>query len=153
MSPDSLAAALALNNAHAVELSFQTGESFARLVRAAFFARWTAGQEAFLIAFDQDGDYHSPNFLWFKPRYDRFVYVDRIVVSPADRGKGLARQLYAELFAAARAAGHRRIVCEVNSDPPNLASDAFHASLGFREVGAAELAGKGKTVRYLAVEI
>jgi hypothetical protein len=40
------------------------------------------------------------------------------------RGSDLAE---ADLFAAAEAAGHDRVVCEVNSDPPNPASAAFHA--------------------------
>jgi uncharacterized protein len=153
ISADTLPAALALNNAHAVELSFQTETSFARLVSHAFFAHWAAPGEGFLIAFDQDCDYASENFLWFKARFDRFVYVDRVVVAQAARGRGLAKALYAELFVAARAAGHSRIVCEVNSDPPNPASDAFHAALRFVEVGAAELAGKGKSVRYLEARI
>ncbi len=153
LSHDTLLRALALNNRYAVELSFQTVASFARLIDHAFFARWAAGGDAFLIAFDERGDYASENFLWFRKRYDRFVYVDRVVVAEADRGKGLARQLYDALFAAARQAGHTRIVCEVNSDPPNPASDAFHGRLGFREVGMAVLAGQGKTVRYLACDL
>lgn len=153
LSPDTLPAALALNNAHAVELSLQTPQSFAKLVEAAFFARWSPAGEAFLIAFDQDGDYGSVNFLWFKARLDRFVYVDRVVVAPLHRGRGLATALYGALFVAAREAGHSRIVCEVNSDPPNPASDAFHAALGFREIGSALLEGHGKTVRYLAVDL
>jgi hypothetical protein len=41
-------------------------------------------------------------------------------------------------------------VCEVNSNPPNPASDALHASLGFREVGQATIHQGSKTVRYLA---
>lgn len=42
------------------------------------------------------------------------------------------------------------VCCEVNSDPPNPASDAFHARLGFAEVGAAAIHGGAKSVRYLA---
>lgn len=57
------AALLGLNNAHAEELSFHTPESWERLVEAAFFARAIGDADAFLIAFDQDGDYASPNFL------------------------------------------------------------------------------------------
>ena len=105
-------------------------------------------QGGFLIAFDQDADYASPNFLWFKARSEDFVYVDRIAVSPVFRGQGTASALYRELFEAARTAGHNRIVCEVNMVPPNPASDAFHARLGFREVGRAELTAS-KIVRYL----
>jgi predicted GNAT superfamily acetyltransferase len=142
-------ALLALNNAHAVELSWLEPARLAHLVGEAFVARRVGVADALLLTFDQAADYDSPNFLWFRERYDAFVYVDRVVVADAARGRGLARRLYDDLFAAARAAGHVRIVCEVNSDPPNPASDAFHAALGFVPVGTAEIHGGKKTVTYL----
>ncbi len=40
------------------------------------------------------------------------------------------------------------MLCEVNHAPPNPGSDAFHARMGFGEIGRAVLSG-GKTVRYL----
>jgi hypothetical protein len=58
--------------------------------------------------------------------------------------------LYEDLFAAARTARHNLIVCEVNRDPPNPASDAFHATMRFETVGDASIRGGAKTVRYLA---
>ena len=141
---------LALNNAHAVELSLLSAESLRGLLGGAFHARVAGEGAALLVAFDQDGDYDSPNFLWFRDRYPRFVYVDRIAVDPSARGRGHARRLYEDLFSAARAAGHTVVVCEVNADPPNPASDAFHAALGFAEVGSAAIHGGKKTVRYFA---
>jgi hypothetical protein len=147
LAPDD-AAALALNNAHAVELSWLDARRFAELVERAFVARRIGDVEALLLAFDQDADYDSPNFLWFRERYPRFVYVDRVVVAPTHRGRGLARRLYDDLFAEVRRLGHDLIVCEVNLQPPNPGSDAFHARLGFVEVGRADLPG-GKAVRYL----
>ena len=143
------AALLALNNAHAVELSWLDPERLAHLVAEAFVARRVGVADALLLTFDQDAAYDSVNFLWFRDRYDRFVYVDRVVVADSARGRGLARALYDDLFAAARAAGHERIVCEVNADPPNPASDAFHAALGFEVVGTAAIHGGKKTVTYL----
>ena len=141
-------ALLNLNNAHAVELSWLDPERFRHLVRNAFVA-WRVGPaRALLLAFDQSANYDSPNFLWFRARLPRFVYVDRVVVAAEARGRGLARDLYGALFDTAARAGHERVVCEVNSDPPNPASDAFHAALGFTEMGARVLHG-GKTVRYL----
>ncbi|MDB5434158.1 MAG: family acetyltransferase, partial [Phenylobacterium sp.] len=101
----------------------------------------------------QDADYDSPNFLWFRSRYRRFVYVDRIVVASHARGRGHARRLYVDLFEQALQAGHDRVVCEVNSNPPNPASDAFHADLGFTEVGRGSLDSGRKTVSYLARQL
>lgn len=147
-TPDG-SALLALNNAHAVELSWLEPERLAHLVAQAFLARRVGVADALLLTFDQDADYDSPNFLWFRERYPAFVYVDRVVVADSARGRGLARALYDDLFAVAEAAGHERIVCEVNSDPPNPASDAFHAALGFVPVGTAAIHGGKKTVTYL----
>jgi predicted GNAT superfamily acetyltransferase len=144
------AAILALNNAHAVELSWLAPERLSGLLRQAFYARCIGDSGAFLMAFDQDAPYDSPNYLWFRERYRRFIYVDRVVVVPAMRKRGLAQMLYEDLFRCAAGAGHDRIVCEVNSDPPNPASDAFHATLGFAEVGHAAIHGGAKTVRYLS---
>jgi predicted GNAT superfamily acetyltransferase len=140
---------LALNNAHATELSWLEPERLATLIRHAFLARRIGDVDALLLAFDQDADYDSPNFLWFRARYRRFVYVDRVVVAPAARGRGYARRLYDDLFERARGAGHDQVVCEVNAQPPNPASDAFHLTMGFREVGSDVIHGGRKTVRYL----
>ncbi len=144
---------LELNNEHAEELSLLDAERLDRLVAEAFMAVRVGELDAFLIAFDEQARYDSPNFLWFRLRRDRFVYVDRIAVAASARGRGLARALYLHLFEAARSAGHVRICCEVNAEPPNPASDAFHAALGFREVGAATLPGGTKTVRYFEVTL
>jgi uncharacterized protein len=141
---------LALNNAHARELSWLEPKRFVYLLGEAFLARRIGHADALLLAFDQDANYDSPNFLWFRSRYSRFVYVDRIVVAPAAEGRGHARRLYRDLFQQASLAGHERVVCEVNSDPPNPASDAFHAALGFVEVGSAAIHGGGKVVRYFS---
>jgi len=141
-------ALLALNNEHAAELSWLEPDDLRNLLAAAYHARVGSDQSCFLIAFDDTAAYASPNFLWFRERFDRFVYVDRVAVSAAARGRGLARLLYADLFQQARADGHERICCEVNLNPPNLASDRFHAGLGFHQVGTATLPN-GKTVTYL----
>lgn len=142
-------ALLALNNAHARELSWLEPERLEHLVKQAFLARRIGNLDAFLLTFDQDARYDSPNFLWFRSRYPRFVYIDRIVVASSARGRGHARRLYDDLFEQAVQTGHERVVCEVNSNPPNPESDAFHAALGFIEVGSASIHDDSKTVRYL----
>lgn len=140
---------LGLNNANARETSFLEPEKWAKMICGAFSATRIRDTASLLITFDQDADYDSANFLWFQSRLGRFVYVDRIVVDDAHRGAGVARRLYEDLFVQAAGAGHDCIVCEVNQVPPNPGSDAFHARMGFEEIGQATLAGGDKTVRYL----
>ncbi|MBZ9895185.1 MULTISPECIES: GNAT family N-acetyltransferase [unclassified Mesorhizobium] len=142
------AAILALNNEHAAELSWLEPERLSFLLGEAFYARRIGALEAFIMTFDQGARYDSPNFLWFRERYERFVYVDRVVVAAQARGRGHARLLYQDLFEHATRAGHALVTCEVNADPPNPASDAFHAALGFTEVGDAVIHGGKKAVRY-----
>src|SRR5882724_7714001 len=142
-------ALLALNNEHARELSWLEPARLQHLVERAFLAPRIGNLDAFLLAFDQGAEYDSPNFLWFRARYPRFVYVDRIVVASSARGRGYARLLYRDLFDVVSQTGHPHIVCEVNARPPNPESDVFHAALGFVEVGSASIHNDSKTVRYL----
>ncbi len=141
-------AVLALNNANAAATSALDLAGLTELVEQACYARGVgAGGDGFLIAMDQNAAYDSPNFLWFRQRHDRFLYIDRIVISARARGQGHARRLYEDLFACASRLGHTVVGCEVNSDPPNPVSDAFHSALGFEVVGSAVLEG-AKSVRY-----
>ncbi|MBB4305361.1 hypothetical protein GGD81_004437 [Rhodobium orientis] len=146
---DTQAALLTLNNDHSRETSALTAAKWHDLISGAFLAGYVPPSSSFLIAFDERADYENPNFSWFADRFPRFVYVDRIVVSAGQKGQGLGRQMYAELFRRAHAADRIVIGCEVNLEPPNPGSDAFHATLGFEEVGRAYLADRSKTVRYL----
>jgi uncharacterized protein len=143
-------AILALNEAHRAETSALDAPMLhALLSQALHVGLRNRGRDAFLIALDQDALSGSPNFQWFKTRYRRFIYVDRVIVAPAKRGRGMARGLYQELFVAAAQASHSLVTCEVNVEPPNPASDAFHEALGFSEVGRAVIHGGQKHVRYL----
>ena len=146
-------ALLALNNAHAADLSWLDLDGLRRLLGMAFHARMADGPAGFLIALDEGADYGSPNYAWFRARHARFAYVDRICVAPSARGQGVARRLYAGVVAAAQEAGHDLLCAEVNLQPPNPASDALHAALGFREAGRAELAGQGRVVRYVELPL
>jgi predicted GNAT superfamily acetyltransferase len=148
---DDIAAMLALNNDFAVETSLLNTASLRQLIASSFCVRLSGQVDAFCIALDQDAQYENINFDWFRRRYQRFVYIDRVVVAAQARGKGIARKMYSELKLASQNAGHSVLCCEVNVDPPNLASDRFHEAFGF--VGSALLAERAKTVRYLAMPI
>lgn len=98
---------------------------------------------AFLLAFREGAAYDSPNFRWFVKNYRRFLYIDRIVVSPDSRGSGFGGLLYDDIIAFAAASDAERLTCEFDIDPPNPASAKFHARYGFREVGR-QWIGEGK---------
>jgi uncharacterized protein len=92
---------------------------------------WVA---AFALVLPADADYDSPNFAWFRERYGRdFLYLDRVVVSEVNRRSGIGGLIYDAAEADARTAG--RLACEVNAEPPNEASLAFHAHRGYVEAG------------------
>ncbi|MEL6480747.1 MAG: GNAT family N-acetyltransferase [Pseudomonadota bacterium] len=143
----------ALNNANAEATSYLDQPAWRALVGASYLALAPDSADALLIAFGPRASYQSPNYRWFSKRYEKFLYVDRIVVSAEARGRGYARALYAALADAAVENGMERILCEVNRVPPNPGSDAFHERLGFVEVGRAHPYGDTKLVRYLALEL
>lgn len=143
---------LALSARHERETGALDAVTLAAMRAASYQCNVIGEQGGYLITFDQDGAYDSPNFIWFRQRYRRFVYVDRIVIEPNARKAGHARALYEHLFENARADVHALVACEVNSDPPNPASDAFHGRMGFKAVGQA-LLGNGKTVRYMTRDL
>jgi len=133
---------LALNLESEAVLSPMDATRYAHLRAQAEYARVLdedGGVVAFLLAFREGADYDSPNYRWFADRYETFLYIDRVVVAVSHQGRGLGALLYDDLFAFAHASGVARITCEFDIDPPNAASERFHARRGFREVGTQSL--------------
>lgn len=89
----------------------------------------------FLLAMRRGCGYANANFEWFQARCPDFVYIDRVVVDSRVQGRGLGAALYQDLFAGAHQAGVFKVACEYNVVPPNEASRAFHARMGFEEAG------------------
>ena len=128
----------ALNNAAVPAVPKMTEESLAAVhatsdVRIA--AVDSSGVIGFVLGFATGSDYESTNFLYFEQRGTDHLYVDRIVVDSAARGTGVGRVLYERFIQLAAEQGRAEVTCEVNVDPPNPESMAFHARLGFSEVG------------------
>jgi predicted GNAT superfamily acetyltransferase len=146
-------ALLSLNNASARETSVLTPERFDQLIGAARVALFIPPTAALLLAFEQSADYDGGHFLWFRSRFSKFLYIDRVIVAEEYRRHGLGRRLYADVFERADRLGQTRVVCEVNLQPSNPVSDKFHAAQGFKEVGRATIDHGAKTVRYLAAEL
>lgn len=105
----------------------------------------------FVLTFGPGTSYDSENYRWFTERYpDGFYYLDRIVLDGAFRRRGLGGFVYDEIERTA-AVRHKRLVLEVNAEPPNLASLAFHARRGYVEVG--RLSDGAKTVSLMSKEL
>jgi predicted GNAT superfamily acetyltransferase len=93
-----------------------------------------AGQVlGFALALTPDQPYDSANYRWFGERFSKFLYLDRVAVRAQMRRQGIASALYDVLEEAARPWG--RILCEVNIEPINPVSLAFHASRDYERVG------------------
>lgn len=114
-------------------------------------ARESATPAGFLLALNEGADYGSPNFLFFKRHYPRFAYVDRVVVDDRLRGRGIGAHLYQALIAHRRHQG--LITCEVNLEPPNPGSLAFHQRLGFRTVGEQTTEAGSKRVALMVLQL
>ncbi len=92
----------------------------------------------FIIAFTPDADYDSPNFLYFKREYERFLYLDRIVVLEEYRRNRVGTAFYDAMAAYVKEHNLEVLTCEYNLRPPNEISRRFHESYGFREVDIQE---------------
>lgn len=88
----------------------------------------------FVMTFGPDTPYDSANYRWFVDHFGTaFYYLDRVAVEPTMRRRGVAAAIYDEVESVAAAYG--RLALEVNIDPPNEPSLAFHRDRGFVEVG------------------
>lgn len=107
---------------------------------------------AFLLAMCNGSPYKNDNFEWFSRKYARFIYVDRVVVSSASRGRRLGSLLYEDMFRHARCNAIPLVTCEYNIDPPNEPSRLFHDKFGFKEQGTQWVANGTKRVSLQVAE-
>ena len=86
----------------------------------------------FIFLYDEKTEYDSLNYLYFKSRYQKFLYVDRIIIAGEHQKKGYGQQLYDFVIDT-----HNPDIfcCEVNITPPNRQSLSFHQKYGFKEIG------------------
>jgi predicted GNAT superfamily acetyltransferase len=130
--------------------AFEPGEIEACVARATHFRVAEAGGElaGYLLAFGSGLASIGDEYAWFSARHAAFVYVDQVAVARSRWRVGVGAALYADLERAARARGVAVLACEVNLEPPNPRSLAFHARVGFTEVGRLRV-GDGRFVALL----
>lgn len=137
------AAILALNNSAVPHVNALAVEEFAWLSSHANFfhlAEDLHGLLGFTIVLPSGLDYWSDNYKWFAARFDRYLYLDRVVVAEHARRRGVGRRLYDALLAFGTGTWPR-VTLEVNLRPPNPDSERFHARLGFATIGVREYDG------------
>lgn len=127
-------------------------EDLEYFLKVAIYFKVFEDLSGFLIALRPGLDYQSENYQWFSNKFDDFYYIDRIVIAEDFRGKGKGSKLYKDLFNAARDKT-ARLTCEVNADPPNPLSLAFHANLGFTSIGKQNTEGGSKKVNLMSFEL
>ena len=145
-----------LNDAASPAVPITSETQMAALLGAAGFtlaARDDDTLVGFVIGMHPGAEYASENYRFFDARSVDFLYVDRIVIDGERRGAGIGRALYEAVFDLARTGGLREVTCEVNLDPPNPESLAFHARLGFARVGEQETKNGSVTVVLLATAV
>jgi hypothetical protein len=107
----------------------------------------------YLLSFPRDSDYDDTEFCWLRERIAKpFFYICQVVVASEHRRRQIGRAFYRDLLATARQRGAQILCCDVNTNPPNLESFAFHYRLGFGEIGFGE-ASDGTEIAFLARKI
>jgi predicted GNAT superfamily acetyltransferase len=151
-TPADLADLVAVNDGAHPAVPITPAEELAELIGLSRLALVVDDGEVagFVVALAPGAAYTSENYTWFSARSGDFLYVDRIVLAPRLQGQGIGPRLYDAVEEAARAEGASEITCEVNVRPANPGSLAFHARLGFVEVGRQETKGGTTEVALLA---
>ncbi|MFD1714360.1 GNAT family N-acetyltransferase [Amnibacterium flavum] len=150
----------ALNNSAYPAVPLATESEIAGLVdiaSLALVAEEDGAVRGFLVAVDPGAHYDSENYVYFSARAAEltrpFLYIDRIVIGEGARGSGLGRRLYDAVFDRAAGDGRAEVTCEVNIEPPNPQSLAFHARMGFERVGEQPTKGGEVVVALLAAPV
>ena len=107
---------------------------------------------ASLLILGPGESYQSNNYTWLEKQFTNFCYVDRIMVDAQAKRQGFGKQLYETLEVYAIEQKAEILLCEVNIEPPNPQSLAFHINLGWEPFHVREH-GPKKKVQYLKKHI
>lgn len=152
--PDDLPVIHAINQAEVPAVGEETASALDRIAAEStitIVAEVDGDIGGFCLVLGPGADYASLNYAWFSERYNDFVYLDRVAISPAFQRRGIGRAMYAEVerLAADHHPTATDFVLEVNLEPRNEASLDFHAELDFVEVGQLE-GDDGKVVSMMS---
>jgi predicted GNAT superfamily acetyltransferase len=155
MQPSDYRWALALNNSTAPHVSTYNEYNFPRFVELAAWAAVAMRNNkpvGFAILFLPGSTYSSENYRWVAARHTRFLFLDRVIVEPSERRRGIGRTLCDKAIEF----GRRRapiMTSAVNEEPANPESILFHEKLGFRRLGQLKADGGKKSVAIMGLDL
>ncbi|MCU1370957.1 MAG: hypothetical protein JWO77_2151 [Ilumatobacteraceae bacterium] len=152
LTADDATTVLAINEASVHHLApMDEGEYrwFLEAAALALGAEVDGALAGFVIVLDPGTAYASRNYAWFSEHYDAFAYLDRVAIAEGARRRGVGTAIYDAVEAHAAERGVP-LLLEVNIEPPNEPSLAFHRSRGFDPVGTLAHDGGAKVVQLLA---
>ncbi|MGN6370974.1 MAG: GNAT family N-acetyltransferase [Phycisphaerae bacterium] len=104
----------------------------------------------YLLSFPSSCDYDDTEMREFRRRVaEPFVYICQVVIGSEHRRRGIGRGLYDAVVEEAKRTGVGVLCCDVNTEPANPVSLAFHRELGFERIGDG-VASNGFGVAFLA---
>lgn len=138
VQPEDLRALHAINEANVPEVGEVDDDRLRLLVELSAIALLVqVGRDiaGFCLVLPLGTGYQSVNYRWFGDRYDDVMYLDRVAFDARFQRRGLGTLLYDEVERRLAADGCPALALEVNAEPPNPPSLAFHDRRGYVEVG------------------
>ncbi len=134
ITPHDIEAVLAINNDAVPAVNSLTTNELTDIINFSEKA-WVVDEGdkivGVLIVLGPGESYGSANYTWLANQFRNFCYVDRIIIADSGKRKGYGKALYLALEEHAASTGTEVLLCEVNVEPENPQSMAFHASLGW----------------------
>ena len=107
----------------------------------------------YALAFNSNAPYDGEEFGFFQQTMAQpFIYIDQVATQLEFRRTGMGSSIYDAIEKGARLSKASALCCEVNINPPNPVSFAFHRSRGFRQSGTLTTTD-GRVVALLAKDV
>ena len=150
--PDDLETVWEINQENVPAVGEEPLESLREIIRSSEIALGVIDDDllvGFCLVLPPGAAYDSPNYRYFKDRYEDFAYLDRVAFRASHQGRGLGSALYEEVE---RRLTRPLLTLEVNVVPPNEGSMRFHLRNGFFEIEQKETR-PGKVVSLLIKQL
>jgi len=145
MGMDDFAAIFEINQEAVPEVFALDAREFSRLLELCEYARVAEIDDeiaGYLFVLGKGLEYDGEEYHWFCQNLsEEFLYIDQVAIAGRWRGTGCGTKLYADLEQYALRNRKNALACEINYQPFNAGSMAFHRKAGFEELIRLEARG------------